>query len=71
MPLGLLYVGNALEQLGKKVKIVDLYLCDFSGDDKWCYLKLKEVIDDFNPDIIGFGGIATSYGWTKRLSIEF
>ena len=69
-PLGLLYVGRILESLGKRVKVIDLYLYDFPADDKWGYLTLKNFIDDFRPDIIGYGGIATSYVWTKGLSVN-
>jgi len=68
LPLGFLYVGNILERLGINVKIFDLYLYDLPKEDRYGYLRLKEVINNFNPDIVGFGGIATSYTWTKELS---
>ena len=69
-PLGLMYVGGILERLGKNVKIHDLYLYDFPYEDRWGYLMLKKIIEDFSPDVIGYGGIAMSYGWAKNLSIQ-
>lgn len=59
LPLGLLYVGGAIERCGHKARILDLYL---DGAD------LYKVIDEFKPEIIGYGGIATSYGRTKKLA---
>jgi radical SAM superfamily enzyme YgiQ (UPF0313 family) len=43
----------------------DLELVRFDSGD---YADLDAKIQDFNPDIIGFGGIASSYGLTKKLS---
>ena len=62
LPLGLLYVGAIIERSGHRAKIVDLYLNDIDF--------LYRTIEEFNPAIIGFGGIATSYGQTKRLSLQ-
>jgi len=61
LPLGLLYVGAIVERCGHKAKIVDPYLNDTNF--------LNKTIEEFNPTIIGFGGIATSYGRTKQLSL--
>ena len=71
IPLGLLYVGGIIERCGHRVKIVDPYLFDLdlikydAGDYGW----LDRIIAEFSPSIIGYGGIATSYGRTKRLSL--
>lgn len=71
LPLGLLYVGGILERAGHLVEIFDPYCNDLelvrfdSGD----YAELDTKIQEFNPDIIGFGGIASSYGRTKKLSL--
>jgi anaerobic magnesium-protoporphyrin IX monomethyl ester cyclase len=62
LPLGLLYAGAIIERCGHKAKIVDMYLTDVA--------ELFKTIDDFKPAIIGFGGIATSYGGTKQLSLR-
>lgn len=70
LPLGLLYAGSIVERCGHSVKIFDPYLNDEnlikldSGD----YSELDALLDDFSPDIVGFGGIASSYGRTKKLS---
>jgi len=70
LPLGLLYVGGIIERCGHKVRILDLYLDDtdlksLKSED---YGRVYKQIDEFNPDIIGYGGIATSYGRTKKLA---
>jgi len=62
LPLGLLYVGGIIERCGHKAKIVDLYVESVGS--------LHKTIKEFNPSIVGFGGIATSYGMTKRLSLD-
>lgn len=62
LPLGLLYVGAIIKRCGHKAKIVDMYLTDQASLDK--------TIDDFKPTVVGFGGIATSYGRTKQLSLH-
>lgn len=68
LPVGLLYVSSVLERLGIDVKIFDMYLYNLPRKDRHGYCRLKKVIDSFNPDIVGFGGIATSYTRTKTLS---
>ena len=73
LPLGLLYVGGILERAGHVVEVFDPYCNDLelvrfdSGD----YAELDAKIQNFHPDIIGFGGIASSYGRTKKLSGYF
>lgn len=66
LPLGLLYVGGIIERCGHQAKIIDPYLENQSIID---YVIIEQIITDFKPDIIGFGGIATSYGNTKKLSL--
>lgn len=68
LPVGILYVASVLEKLNVKVKIIDLYLYALPKDDRYGYSRLKAAIDDFHPDIVGFGGIATSYIWARELS---
>lgn len=69
LPLGLLYVGGIIERCGHSAKIVDPYL-DGIDLDNFSLKKLFEGIEEYNPDVIGFGGIASSYGSTKYLSRE-
>lgn len=71
IPLGLLYVARIVESFGGKAKIVDPYLDDKRLEDfEGCLLKLNKVIEKFKPDIIGFGGIATSYPRAKQISLH-
>ena len=71
LPLGLLYVGAIIERCGHEAKIADPYLDDFElkDFDSGGFGKINSIIEDYQPSIIGYGGIATSYGRTKRLSI--
>lgn len=70
LPLGLLYVGAIIEGCGHKAKLIDLYLDDveLKDFDHGFFDKIDTIIEDYKPSIIGYSGIATSYGRTKRLS---
>jgi len=61
LPLGLLYVGDILERNEHNTKIIDMYTSDFNSLDK--------LMEEFKPSIVGFGGISSSYGGTKKLSL--
>ncbi|MGD1004214.1 MAG: radical SAM protein [Methanoregulaceae archaeon] len=70
VPMGLLYVGGILERAGHSTKIYDPHLNDenLTLFDRGDYSVLDEILEKYNPDIVGFGGIASSYGRTKKLS---
>jgi len=68
IPIGLLYVAGVLEQMNIEVRIYDIYLKKIPTDDPYGWAELQREIQDFKPQLIGFGGIATSYMWTKKLS---
>jgi len=72
LPLGLLYVSAIIERCGHKAKIIDPYLDDVELKHFDCgdFDKIDTVIEDYAPAIIGYSGIATSYGRTKRLSLH-
>ena len=64
-PLGLLYVAGIVGRAGHEARIHDLYFHDIhlrSLDD------LDRLVGEYRPDLIGFGGIASSYGKTRILS---
>lgn len=69
-PVGLLYVGKIFEKYGINVQIVDIYNYAFDGklEDEFCIDTVLQKINQVKPEIIGFSGIATSYGWTKKFS---
>ena len=67
LPLGLLNVGGIIERCGHKAKIIDAYLVD---KERLHVNFINKMIEDFKPDIVGFGGIATSYRRTKELSLH-
>jgi len=71
-PVGLLYAGRVMEDMGINVTIYDIYQHAFDPEntDKFCWAKIKALITTLKPKIVGFGGIATSYGWTKILSLK-
>ncbi len=66
-PLGLFYVAGIIDRIGHQVKIFDPYLKDASLESFTSDI-IDEEIKSFGPDIIGYGGIVTSYGKTKLLS---
>lgn len=70
LPFGLLYVGSIIERCGHEAKIFDPYLYDVGlrNFDSGNFENIYKVIEYYKPSIIGFGGIASSYGRTKRLS---
>lgn len=70
LPLGLLYAGSSIERCGHSVKIYDPYLNDenLTRLDNGDYQTLDGILEEYRPDIVGFGGIASSFGRTKKLS---
>lgn len=56
LPLGLCYVGAALEQAGYRVAAVDMGLAGMSLD------QLGEVLDRVRPSLVGISCTALSYG---------
>jgi len=70
LPLGLLYVGGIIERTSHSVNIVDPYNKDpeLTSFDNGDYSEIDKTIIQFHPKIIGFGGIASSYGRTKKIS---
>lgn len=70
LPLGLLYVGAIIKRCGHVAKIVDPYLhdIDLKGFDSGSFDYIHNLIRDYKPSIVGYGGIVTSYGRTKRLA---
>lgn len=71
LPLGLLYLGGIIEKCGHRAKIIDPYLDDVNIKDfNRFFEKIDTIIEEYKPSIIGYGGIATSYGRTKKLSLH-
>jgi anaerobic magnesium-protoporphyrin IX monomethyl ester cyclase len=70
LPLGLLYVGGILERAGHTVEIFDPYSIDLelTQFDAGNFSDIDTIIRRNRPEIIGFGGIASSYGRTKKVS---
>jgi anaerobic magnesium-protoporphyrin IX monomethyl ester cyclase len=62
-PFGLLYAGSVAFRLGHHVKIVDL------ANESPSLEQICSTIESFQPDMIGFGGITSSYRALKALSI--
>ena len=69
LPLGLLQVGAIIENEGHSAKILDQYIFKERGAGALNRNLYDNAIRDFKPDLVGFGGIATSYGMTKELSL--
>lgn len=69
LPLGLLYVGAIIERCGHKVRIFDPYFHDVELRER-IVGEFDRVIEEWSPSVIGFGGIATSYGRAKQLASQ-
>ena len=67
IPIAAMAVGGIVERAGHTPKFCDLYDDNDDGTIDWPAIRTR--IEDFDPHIIGFTGIATSYGLTKELSI--
>ncbi|MBI5677676.1 MAG: B12-binding domain-containing radical SAM protein [Planctomycetes bacterium] len=70
MPLGLLSVSKIIEKCGFNAKIFDSIDFGCNEEDGVGFEKIYRVIEDYKPSIIGYGGITTSYGETKKLSFK-
>ena len=67
IPIAAMAVGGIVERAGHTPRFIDLYDDNDDGTIDWPTIRTR--IEDFNPNIIGFTGIATSYGLAKELSI--
>ncbi|MFA5255958.1 MAG: cobalamin-dependent protein, partial [Candidatus Omnitrophota bacterium] len=61
VPFGVLYAASSVYRAGHNVRIIDLV------KDPLKYPELKTIIDEFKPDLIGMGGITSSYWLCKEL----
>jgi radical SAM superfamily enzyme YgiQ (UPF0313 family) len=61
VPFGVLYAASSVFREGHDVKIIDLVKNEYS------YIELRNIIIDFAPDLIGMGGITSSYKNCKAL----
>lgn len=70
LPQGLLYAGSIIEREGHRAMIFDPYLDinEIKRFDSGNFQKISQLISGFKPQIIGYGGVATSYGRAKRLA---
>lgn len=71
IPLGPLYAASAVKRSGHHVMILDPHQQDHEliAFDKGDFSVIDQAVRSFVPDLIGFGGIATSYGRAKKLSL--
>lgn len=68
-PMGLLQVGAILEGIGHTPFIFDPILGN-RGLKHLGYDSLDQLLDSFKPDIVGYSGVATSYGRAKQYAIH-
>jgi radical SAM superfamily enzyme YgiQ (UPF0313 family) len=74
IPLGLLTIGAALEQIGCQVEIIDQTLAIKNGhftNDRHFYHEAARLIADSVPDIVGFTTMCNSYPQTVELARHF
>jgi radical SAM superfamily enzyme YgiQ (UPF0313 family) len=60
-PLGVAYVASAFEQAGAEVRIIDYIVEQFTPD------KLKRLLDDFQPDVIGSTAVTMNFPGAARI----
>ncbi len=63
-PLGLLYVGTALNKAGFETSIIDIYRKYISPEE------FTDMVRRGGYNVIGFGGITTCYGYIKEAAIS-
>jgi len=66
-PYGFLYLSSVLRQSGFEVKIYDMNIIRL-GDYKNYFNPISFLIDSFKPDIIGIGGMTSSFKCVKALA---
>jgi len=62
IPLGLGYIASVLMKSGHKVEVLDINALELSQD------KVIEAIKNINFDIVGIGGLTSTYKYVKWLS---
>lgn len=62
VPFGLLYAASSAYRSGHNVRILDI------AKENLTYSDIKEMIYEFSPDLIGLGGITSSYKNCKELT---
>jgi len=61
-PTGTGLIAARLRQAGYKVAVIDV------NGLRWEDERVLEKIQEYNPPIIGIGGLITTYGWVRRMS---
>ncbi len=61
-PTGTGLIAARLRQAGYKVAVIDV------NGLRWEDERVLEKIQEYNPPIIGIGGLITTYGWVQRMS---
>ena len=59
IPLGLGYIASVLMKSGHKVEVLDINALELSQD------KVIEAIQNINFDIVGIGGLTSTYKYVK------
>jgi len=61
VPMGLLYVGGALEEAGHDVKVLDLLVSRFDRD------AVLEALEDFDPALVGTTSVTMNWPEASRI----
>lgn len=62
LPLGLGYIASVLRKEGHSVKILDINALNYSND------KVEQILKELDFDIVGIGGLSTTYKYVKWLA---
>lgn len=62
IPIGKGHLASVLREKGFAVKIIDNALMDYSDE------KLVEILEEYQPDVVGTGGMTLQFEDTKRIA---
>lgn len=66
-PYGLLYLASVLRKHDISVKIYDANIKNLERMDDY-YDEISAIIKDWSPDIVGIGGMVSSFKFVKQVS---
>lgn len=64
--LGISYISSILKADGHQTQLLVLRSNDFANSVK----RLKIVMDEFSPEVVGFTAVATQYPFVKKIAAE-
>ena len=71
LPIDLLYLGGTIQRCGHSARIFDLSLNSIANPPGYDnFSPLYRLIEEYQPALIVYGGVAIAYGMAKKLSCQ-